>query len=267
MILRLTAVSLALATLVAGAAMSVHAQNQAAGAARIQGKPNLSGLWQAVNEANWDIQAHEARPGPPQFGALFSEPAGIGVVEGNEIPYKPEMLKRKQENFAKRWALDPEAKCYMAGVPRATYQPFPFQIIQGTDRIIVAYPFASASRIIHMKDVGESPADSWMGWSRGRWDGETLVVDVRNLIEDTWFDRAGNFHSDALHVTERYTPMGENVIQYEATIEDPNVFTRTWKMSMPLYRRLEKNAQFLEFKCVPFAEEFLYGHLKKPGTN
>jgi hypothetical protein len=257
----------AMALLVAiASALRSDAQAPANRTARIQGKPNLSGIWQALNEANWDIQAHEARPGPPQFGAMFSEPAGLGIVDGNEIPYKPEALAKRRENFANRWTRDPEAKCYMPGVPRATYQPFPFQIIQGTDKILIAYPFASASRIVHLKDVGESPADSWMGWSRGRWEGDTLVVTVANLIEDTWFDRAGNFHSDALRVTERYTPSSDNVIQYEATIEDPNVFTRPWTIRMPLYRRLEKNAQFLEFKCVPFAEELLYGHLRKPGS-
>jgi hypothetical protein len=260
--------ALAIAALVFSAASALHtsAQTPASRAVRIQGKPNLSGIWQAMNEADWDIQAHEARPGPAQFGALFSEPAGLGVVDGNEIPYKAEALVTKKQNFADRWMRDPEAKCYMPGVPRATYQPFPFQIIHGTDTILIAYPFASASRIVHMTDVGDSPADSWMGWSRGRWDGDTLVVNVTNLIEDTWFDRAGNFHSDALHVTERYTPAGDNVIDYAATIEDPNVFTRPWTIRMPLYRRLEKNAQFLEFKCVPFAEEFLYGRLRKPGS-
>jgi hypothetical protein len=250
----------------AGSVPRIEAQAPGNRAARIQGKPNLSGIWQALNEANWDIQAHEARPGPPQFGALFSEPAGLGIVDGNEIPYKPDALAKRRENFANRWTRDPEAKCYMPGVPRATYQPFPFQIVQGTDRILIAYPFASASRIVHLKDVGESPADAWMGWSRGRWEGDVLVVNVTNLIEDTWFDRAGNFHSDALHVTERYTASGDNVIQYEATIEDPSVFTRPWTIRMPLYRRLENNAQFLEFKCVPFAEELLYGHLRKPGS-
>jgi hypothetical protein len=230
---------------------------------RIEGRPNLSGIWQAVNEANWDIQAHEARPGPPQFGALFSEPGGMGVVEGNEIPYQAWAAEKKQENFAKRWELDPEAKCYMPGVPRAVYMPFPFQIIHGTSKILVTYPFAGASRLIHMDDVGESPSDSWMGWSRGRWEGDTLVVDVTSFVDQTWFDRAGNFHSEALHVIERYTLVSRDVMQYEATIEDPKVFTRPWKMSMPLYRRMEKNAQLLEFKCVPFSEEFLYGHLKK----
>jgi hypothetical protein len=250
-----------IAIMAAGAAAPVAGQSPAV--PRIQGRPNLSGIWQAMNEANWDIQAHEARPGPPQFGALFAEPAGMGVVDGNDIPYQPWALEKKKQNFANRWTQDPEAKCYMPGVPRATYMPFPFQIIQGTDKIIMAYPFASASRLIHLDDVGESPSDTWMGWSRGRWDGDTLVVDVTSFVDQTWFDRAGNFHSDALHVIERYTLANPNLIQYEATIEDPKVFTRPWKLIMPLYRRQEKNAQLLEFKCVPFSEELLYGHLRR----
>jgi len=233
------------------------------GGGRLAGHPNLNGLWQAVTEANWDILAHGARPGPPQFGALFSEPAGVGIVEGNEIPYQPWAAEKQKENFKNRWTADPEAKCYMPGVPRATYMPFPFQIIQGDTQVIVAYPFASASRIIHMSDVGESPADAWMGWSRAKWEGDTLVVTVTNQIEDTWFDRAGNFHSEQLNVVERYTPAGENIIQYEATMTDPKVYTRPWTISLPLYRRMEKNAQFLEFKCVPFSEDLIYGHLRK----
>jgi hypothetical protein len=114
-----------------------------------------------------------------------------------------------------------------------------------------------------MSNPQESPTDTWMGWSNGRWEGDTLVVDVKNFVDQTWFDRAGNYHSDALHVVERYTPLTSDVIQYEATIEDPNVFTRPWKMSMPLYRRAERNAQLLEYKCVEFAEELMYGHLSK----
>jgi hypothetical protein len=249
------------------AIMAVVAMPPLAGQApsipRLQGRPNLSGIWQAMNEANWDIRAHEARPGPPQFGALFAEPAGIGVVDGNEIPYQPWALEQQQKNFATRWTADPEAKCYMPGIPRATYMPFPFQVVQGTDKIIMAYPFASASRLIHMDEVGESPSDTWMGWSRGKWDGDTLVVDVTSFVDQTWFDRAGNFHSSDLHVVERYRLESPNLIQYEATVEDPKVFTRPWKMSMPLYRRQEHNAQLLEFKCVPFSEELLYGHLRR----
>jgi hypothetical protein len=236
--------------------------------------PDVNGLWQSLNEANWDIQAHAAQPGPPEFGALFAQPAGPGIVEGNEIPYQNWAFAKKKENFEKRFVrapdeggrlvpLDPEAKCYLPGVPRATYMPYPFQIVQGDRQILIAYAFASASRIIHLSNPGPPPAASYMGWSTGRWDGDTLVVDVTGFNDKTWFDRAGNFHSDALHVVERYTPASASVLLYEATIEDSKVFTRPWKMSFPLYRRLDKNAQFLEFKCVTFAEELIYGHLRK----
>ena len=257
-------------------AVTAAAQASTYKAARLAGtdRPNLDGLWQALTEANWDIQAHAAQPGPPQFGALYAEPAGPGIVEGNEIPYQPWAMAKKKENFEKRLTrvntdgvrlepLDPEAKCYLPGVPRANYMPFPFEIIQGDKKILVAYEFASASRLITLDKAGPAPVESYMGWSNGRWDGDTLVVDVTGLNDKTWFDRAGNFHSDALHVVERWTPAGPDVLQYEATIEDPKVFTRPWKMSFPLYRRLDRNAQFLEFKCVPFSEELVYGHLRK----
>ena len=230
---------------------------------RLEGKPNLTGLWQALSEANWDLEAHEARPGPAQFGALFSEPGSVGVVEDNEIPYQPSASATRQENFAKRWTNDPEAKCYLPGVPRATYMPYPFQIVQSSRKILVAYGFASASRLIPLDDPGESPADTWMGWSKGRWEGDALVVAVNSFNDQTWFDRAGNFHSDALSVVERYTLASPDVISYEATITDPKVFTRPWQISLPLYRRVEKNVQFLEHKCVPFSEELIYGHLRK----
>jgi hypothetical protein len=256
-----TAVAMFLATI-------LPAAGQAQGAYRAprtaDGKPDLNGVWQALNTANWDIQDHAARSGPlAVLGAAFSIPAGQGVVEGNEIPYQPWAAKKKQENGENWLKLDPEIKCYMPGVPRATYMPFPFQIVQTPANILMAYEFASASRIIRLNSKAESPTDSWMGWSRGRWEGETLVVDVTSLNEDTWFDRAGNFHSDALHVVERYTRVSPDAMTYEATIEDPKVFTRSWKMRMPLYRRLEKDVKVLEYKCVEFAEELLYGHLRK----
>jgi hypothetical protein len=247
---------------------ALRAAGQAQGAYRAprttDGKPDLNGVWQALNTASWDIQDHAARSGPlAVLGAAFSIPAGQGVVEGNEIPYQPWAARKKQENGENWLKLDPEIKCYMPGVPRATYMPYPFQIVQTPANILMAYEFASASRIIRMNSKAESPTDSWMGWSRGRWDGETLVVDVTSLNEDTWFDRAGNFHSDALHVVERYTRVSPDAMTYEATIEDPKVFTRSWKMRMPLYRRLEKDVKVLEYKCVEFAEELLYGHLRK----
>ena len=228
------------------------------------GHPDLNGIWQAMNTANWDIQDHAARQGPVvALGASFSVPGGAGVVEGNELPYQPWAAKKKQENAADWLTLDPEVKCYMPGVPRATYMPHPFQVVQSTNTILISYEFASASRIVYMKDVGAAPLDSWMGWSRGRWEGDTLVIDVTGLNDQTWFDRAGNFHSEALHVVERYTRTGPDQLLYEATIEDPKVFTRPWKMSMPLYRRTEKNAQLFEYKCVEFAEELMYGNLRK----
>jgi hypothetical protein len=197
------------------------------------------------------------------LGAQFSVPPGVGVVEGGAIPYKPEALAKKKENFANRTKEDPEVKCYMGGVPRSTYMPYPFQIIQGTGTIMMAYEYAGGVRIINMGKPTEAPVDSWMGWSNGRWEGDTLVIDVTGLNDQTWFDRAGNYHSDALHVVERYTPRSADTLMYEATIEDPNVFTRSWKISMPLYRRVEKNAQILEYKCPEFAEDMLYGHLRK----
>ena len=230
------------------------------------GRPNLNGIWAANNSANWNIQTHQARQGPVfALGAAFSVPGGLGVVEGNDIPYKPEAIAQRDANAREWMAKDPEVKCYLPGVPRATYMPYPFQIVQSTEPndILVTYEFASASRIVHMSAQQEAPVDSWMGWSNGRWDGDTLVIDVRAFVDQTWFDRAGNYHSDALHVVERYTPVGPDVIQYEAAIEDPKVFTRAWKMSMPLYRRAEKNAQLMEYKCVEFAEELMYGHLNK----
>jgi hypothetical protein len=231
------------------------------------GKPNLYGIWAASNTANWNVETHAARQGPvTALGAAFSVPGGLGVVEGGELPYKPEARATRDAN-AKNWmANDPEVKCYLPGVPRATYMPYPFQIVQSTEPndILITYEFASASRILHMSNPQEAPVDSWMGWSNGHWSGDTLVVDVTSFVDQTWFDRAGNFHSGALHVVERYTPAGPDVIQYEATIDDPNVFTRSWKMSMPLYRRTEKNARLMEYKCVEFAEELMYGDLRKP---
>jgi hypothetical protein len=188
-------------------------------------------------------------------------PAGAGVVEGGEIPYQPWALEKKKENAAHWLERDPEIKCFMPGVPRATYMPYPFQILQGTDKVLIAYEFAGTTRTIHLDTVGNSPSPSWMGWSRGRWDGDTLVVDTTDFNEDTWFDRAGNFHSDALKVVERYTPIGPHHLAYEAAIEDPNVFTRPWKMRMTLYRRLDADAQIREYKCVEFVEQLMYGQL------
>lgn len=232
------------------------------------GTPNISGIWQAMNTANWDIEPHEARMGPVvALGASFSIPGGLGVVEGGEIPYLPAALEKRNANRADWMKLDPEIKCYMPGIPRATYQPFPFEIVQSKDNVLFTYEFASASRVVRMDSKEKSPSQAWMGWSIGRWDGETLVIEVTDHVPDTWFDRSGNWHSDALKVTERFTAIDANTLNYEATMEDKNVFSKPWTIKMPLYRHREPNAQLLEYKCVPFAEELMYGHLRKKTTN
>jgi hypothetical protein len=228
------------------------------------GKPNLSGIWQAMNTANWDLQEHSSRAGlVVALGAEAAEPGGPGVVEGGEIPYLPAAKEQKKSNFANRLTLDPEIKCFLPGVPRATYLPYPFQILHSAKALFFAYEYDGAVRNIYLKDPGPAPADSWMGQSVAHWEGDTLVLDVTGLDERTWFDRAGDFHSDALHVVERYTPMGPDILSYEATIEDPKVFSRPWKIRMPLYRHVEKDARLVEFKCVEFAEELMYGKFDK----
>jgi hypothetical protein len=233
--------------------------------ARIGDKPDFNGVWQAIGTAHWNLEDHSAE-GIPEFwglGAIAAIPAGQSVVEGGTIPYLPAALAKREENRAGWPKTDPEAKCYMPGIPRATYMPFPFRIVQGDGDILFVYEFASANRIVHMSNHEEPPVDSWMGWSNGRWEGDTLVIEVTGNNDQTWFDRAGNHHSAMLKVTERYTLMGENHIQYEATMEDPETFSQPWKISMPLYRRLDNNVQLLEFKCVEFSEELLYGDLVK----
>ena len=224
------------------------------------GAPDLSGIWQANNTANWSLEAHAAKQGPVfAIGAAFSVPPGLGVVDGDgTIPYRPEALAKRQQNGENWLTLDPEIKCFMPGVPRANYMPYPFQIVQGTDTIMMTYEFADAVRIVNMTDVGEAPANSWMGWNVGRWDGDTLVVEVTAQHDDTWLDRSGNYHSDELRVTERYTLQSPDVLMYEATLEDPKVFARPWTIRVPLHRHVADNAQLMDFKCIPFVEDLLY---------
>ena len=282
-------VSVAIAAAVVGALITasvIQSPGQPANGARparIDGHPNFSGIWQANNEAYWDVQAHEARPGavtqpgvyPYEYtrvaaapvvalGAAGGVPASLGVVQGDgQIPYTPEALAIKKEN-AEHWIdRDPELKCYLPGIPRAMYMPYPFEITQSTNKVHMAYAFAATARTIHLDEVDPPPAETWMGHSVGRWEGDTLVVTVTDFNDKTWFDRAGNFHSEALRLVERFTPMTPDVIRYEVTVEDPKVFTRPWTMSMPLYRRMEPNMQLLEYRCAEFVEEFMYGHVRR----
>jgi hypothetical protein len=255
---------------IAVAVMSAPANAQPARPQRINGHPNFNGLWQAANTAYWNLEAHSAEKLDDfwQLGSLAAIPAGQSVVVGGEIPYLPEALAQRDENRAGWPKSDPEAACYLPGVPRATYLPHPFQIVQGDGDILFAYAFANANRAVHFEDVrtlDEVPVDLWMGWSNGSWDGDTLVVETLANDDRTWLDRAGNYHSNAMTVTERFSLLDANHIQYEATIDDPNVFSRPWTISMPLYRYIEPNAELLEFKCVEFSEPLLYGeYLKEP---
>jgi hypothetical protein len=249
------------ATLLLSAA---HAQTAYRAPRTADGKPDLNGIWQAMNTANWNLEDHSAAPGPMwQNGAIGATPPGANVVEGGTIPYLPAALEKRKQNYANRLTLDPEAKCYMPGIPRATYMPLPFQIVESPKGVVMVYEFATANRFINMGKPVEAGSDTWMGTSNGHWEGETLVVDVTGLNGLAWFDRAGNFGSDNLHVVERYTRTGADHMRYEATIEDPKVYSRPWKINMTLYRLVDKNAQLIDFKCVEFAEEMLYGQFKK----
>lgn len=245
---------------------------------RPDGRPDLNGVWQVLNTANYNLLAHSASaalatvggpfgpvPAPEvvALGAVGSVPGGGGVVEGGEIPYTEAARAVQQENQANWLERDPEIKCYLPGVPRATYLPHPFQIFHSESAIFIAYAFAGATRNIYLEDPGEAPAESWMGQSFGYWEDDTLVVEVTGQNDRTWFDRSGNHHSEALKVTERYRFDGPDILRYEALIEDPKVFTRPWKVSMPLYRRVGPDARIHQFKCVEFVEELMYGHLRK----
>ena len=273
-----------IAVAVTGTAGQGQVQDSTARPARTpDGKPNFDGVWQANNEAHWDLEAHEARAGmvmqqgvyPYEFskvpaapvvalGAAAGVPGSVGVVGGDgRIPYTPDALRAKQEN-AEHWIdRDPELKCYLPGIPRAMYMPYPFQIAQGTDKIHMTFGFSNAGRVIHMNEVTGPPDYTYMGHSVGRWEGDTLVVEVSEFNGRTWFDRAGNFHSAALRLTERFSPLSPDAIWYEVTVTDPETFTEPWTIAMPLYRRLEPSATVLDYPCIQFAEEFMYGHLRR----
>jgi hypothetical protein len=231
--------------------------------ARIAGRPNLNGIWQALNTAYWNLEDHSAEALNEfwQLGAIAAIPAGQSVVRGGAIPYRPEALAKRNDNRGKWPAADPEAKCYMLGVPRVTYHNMPFQIFQGEGDLLMVYPFAAANRVIYTTDRSELPVDAWMGKSQGTWDRDVLVVTTKWQNGQSWLDRAGNHASNQLTVTERFTLVGPDQMQYEAALDDPQTFTRPWTIEMPLYRLVDPRAQLLEHKCVPFADRLLYQDL------
>jgi hypothetical protein len=269
---------IAAGVLVAALATSPSAAQNAEIPRTPSGLPDLNGIWQALGNAHWDVEPHLARPalqmqeGPVvpvpatevvHLGAIGSVPAHWGVVVGGEIPYLPEALVRRNENREDYLNRDPEIKCYLPGVPRATYMPFPFQIFQSESHFFMAYEYAGAIRNIYLRDPGPPQVDSWMGQSVGHWEDEVFVVETTGFNGQTWFDRAGNHHSWELRVVERYEMIDPDHIMYEATMEDPRTFSEPWTIRMPLYRHIDERARLLQFKCVPFVEELLYGHLRK----
>ena len=241
------------------------------------GQPDLNGFWQALNTAHWDLEPHTAAPGPVlQLGAAYAVPPGQGVVMDGPIPYRPDALAKKKQYAANALREDGEVKCYLPGVPRVMYMPYPVQIVQSDSTILMMSEFASAQRTIYIGGKSSPPADTWMGWSNARWESDTLVIDSRGFMGGTisaldpegaiqvrFLDRAGNYHTDGLHVIERIRRIGPDHLSYQATIEDPNVYTRPWTISMPLYRRLEPGLQLGEFKCEEFVSDLVYGKYQK----
>ena len=210
-----------------------------------EGKPDLQGIWQVRNRASYDLEGHVARHGMP---------AGRSVVQGGPIPYQPWAAMKRAENAAARETADPVEGCHLPGVPRIMYMEFPFQIFQTPEHIAMTFEWSLVHRRISMNGAPPDGIDFWMGDSRGRWDGDTLVVNVRNHNDKTWFDMAGNFHSEALQLVERYTLMDANTINYEVTVQDPKVFTRPWTMAMRLHRVTDETRLF-EYQCQSEAEE------------
>ncbi len=266
----------AFATVVASCA--VAPTEEGAGATSAVSR-DLSGVWQVMNVANYNLEAHPAshamqlRQGPwgmlpaksvVKLGAVGAVPSGESMIKGGgDIPYTPEALKTRDANKADWINRDPEVKCYQPGVPRATYMPYPFQIIQNDGAMLIVYEYANTVRNIELTDPGEAPLDSWMGQSYGYWDDDSFVIEVTAQNGQTWLDRSGNFASNMATVTERYTRIGQDHMRYEATIEDPETYTQPWTISMMLYRKVGEDAQLHEFNCVEFVEEMLYGHLRK----
>ena len=192
---------------------------------------DLQGIWQAKGSADVDLEK-------------FVLPSGA------RIPYRTDALAKRKDNFEHRDTSDTAKKCYLPGVPRITLLPMPFQIFQSGNYVAIVYQYAHAYRTVYLDDTKHLDGiDFWMGDSRGHWEGDTLVVDVTDFNDQTWLDAVGDYHSDALHVVERYTRTGPDTIAYEATIEDPKVFTQAWKIRVPLERNSTKNARLMEYEC------------------
>jgi len=218
------------------------------------GKPDFSGIWQTLSEADYDLEPHAGRR---------DAPPSPGVIEGGTIPYLPQALAQKRSNFEARGKDDPRLKCWALGVPRSVYYPAPFQIFQRDRDLTLVHQFGHQVRTIHTNETlhpTETDEGFWLGDSRGRWEGDTLVVDVTDFNEETWLDRAGDYHSDALHVVERWRFVDPDTIAYSATLDDKKVFSRPWTVDVLLHRRRDKNFQLIEDYCFTLEYEQYYPH-------
>ncbi|MCU1340233.1 MAG: hypothetical protein JWO19_5814 [Bryobacterales bacterium] len=230
---------------------SVAAQQKAYSAPRTRdGQPDLQGIWEARNTAAVNLEDHGAGAGMRAGKTVVVDPSD------GRIPYRPDALTKRNENFKNRATADPLNKCYLPGVPRVMYLPYPLQIFQTPKYVAIASEFAHTTRTIYMDGKAHyADAEFWMGDSRGRWEGDTLVVDVGDHNAETWFDMSGNFHSEAMRLIERLTRTGADTIEYEVTVTDPKVFTQPWIIRMPLYLHREPEAQLFEYECHLYLEE------------
>ncbi len=229
---RLAAVFLA-GALVWGTAGLVGAQTYD-GPRTTDGRPDLSGIWQVLGSAAWDLEAHNAQDGIP---------AGLSVVEGGTIPYTPSAAAQRDTNRANRLTDDPVRKCFLPGVPRVTYMPWPFRIVQTPDHVVLSYEYAHTVRIIYTDGSPHPlPNDFWMGDSRGHWEGDTLVVETTHFQGMSGYRQS----SDALRVTERFTRVGPETLHHEVTFDDPKTWTAPWTIVMPLEHSAEP---IFEYAC------------------
>jgi hypothetical protein len=220
-------------------------------------KPDFSGIWQVLdNSIDSNIEAHEA-----SYGVRGSQGAIVDLPDG-KLPYLPAALAKRQENYKNR-AMDPVSQCYSPGVPRLAYVPFPFQITQTPKWMMITSEFVNNYRNVYINESEHLKGiDFYMGDSRAKWDGDTLVIDVANFRHQpdevqTWFDASGNWHSNKLHVVERWKMLSRDAINFRATVDDSEVFSRPWTMEVTLYRHLEKNFRLMDYQCQIFKAKML----------
>jgi hypothetical protein len=207
--------------------------------------PDFRGIWQVRDTAYVNIEGHRGEKGIAAARSLVVDPPN------GKIPYKPEALARRQENYKNRATADPSLKCYQAGVPRATYLPTSLQILQSPGNFAIVYEENHAFRVFH-PDIRPhfDATDWWMGDTRYRWEGDTLVASVVALTDQLWLDQAGNYHSTEFRVVERYRMTGPDTLEYEARIEDPVVYSRPWTLRTVLYRNKQPGARIIEDECL-----------------